>query len=203
VVLRQAPRLAWRGRLALLFLLVLSLAVARGTPVLGSLHKPAYALLWVVGVAQEYHLFDWIDKMNYRVTYRVQAQTADGMVQALDPGTLFPQSLRGTLLQAYLHRVRWMPVPRQHRRALRYSIMTRLAQRFCQRQTLPAPVTVWSTVQRIRPDNASLNQGNEQFLMTFRCVERQAVLCRTFLAYAPAVPCEAPDATPAGPPALN
>src|SRR5262249_8934049 len=76
-----ASRLAWpqppgfnrAGGLALVFLLVLSLAVARGTPVLVILYHPAYAFLWVVGIAQEYHLFDWIDKMNYHVTYRVSA----------------------------------------------------------------------------------------------------------------------------------
>src|SRR5262249_33828295 len=43
MVLRQKPRLERAGWLALAFLLVLSLAVARGTPVLGVLYKPAYA----------------------------------------------------------------------------------------------------------------------------------------------------------------
>ena len=133
---RQAPRLDRLGWLALVFLLVLSLAVARRTPVLDTLYKPAYAFLWVVGIAQEYHLFDWIDKMNYHVTYRVSTQRPDGTIQPLDPSSLFPQSLRAILLQAYLHNVRWMRVPPQHRPALRYSILTRLAQRFCRRQTL-------------------------------------------------------------------
>src|SRR5215470_99458 len=98
LALGQTSRLNRSGGLALVFLLVLSLAVARGTPVLGILYQPAYAFLWVVGIAQEYHLFDWIDKMNYHVTYRVSAQRPDGTTQPLDPVSLFPRSLRATLL---------------------------------------------------------------------------------------------------------
>ena len=190
VVRRQAQRLDRPGWLALVFLLVLTLAVVRRTPVLDTLHKPAYALLWMVGIAQEYHLFDWIDKTNYHVAYRVSAQNPDGTLQPIAPGSLFPQSLRAILLQAYLHNVRWMFVPPRHRPALRYSILTRLAQRFCRRQTRDTAVTAWSRVQRIRPDNAALTQGKEQFLMTFRCVERRAVLCKTVLGDARETDCE-------------
>ena len=189
MVLRQQPRLERAGWLALVFLLVLSLAVARGTPVLGILYQPAYAFLWVVGIAQEYHLFDWIDKMNYHVTYRVSAQRPDGTTQSLDPTGLFPQSLRAILLQAYVYNVRWMRVPSQHRTALKYSILSRLAQRFCREHPLPTSVTAWARVQRIRPDNVALTQGQEQFLMTFRCAEKRAVVCQNFLGYPPEAGC--------------
>ena len=45
----------------------------------------------------------------------------------LDPTSLFPRSVQVTLLRAYLHNVRWTPVPRQHRVALKFSILNRLA----------------------------------------------------------------------------
>src|SRR5262249_29592269 len=203
LVLRQAPHLDRTGWLAVTFLLLLSLAVARRTPVLGLLHQPAYALLWVAGIAQDYHLFDWIDIMNYRVTYRVNTQTPDGTTQSLDATTLFPQSLRATLLQAYLHNVRWMLVPPQHRPALRYSILARLAQRFCRQQGLATPVTAWSSVQRITPSNVALSQGQEQFLMTFRCTDRSAVLCQIFLASPQKTGCTPPEPTQSGNITLN
>jgi len=202
-VLRQAPRLNRTGRLALTFLLILSLAVARRTPVLGLLHQPAYAILWVVGIAQEYHLFDWIDFKNYRARYRVITQNPDGTMRPLEATTLFPQSLRAILLQAYLHNVRWMLVPPQHRPALRHSILARLAQRFCRQQGLATPVTAWSSVQRITPSNVALSQGQEQFLMTFRCIERRAVLCQTFLASPQETGCTPPEPTQSGNITLN
>src|SRR5262249_45131604 len=139
-VLRQAPRLGRTGWLALVFLLVLSLAVARGTPVLGILYQPAYASLWLGGISQDDHPFDWIDNMNYHVTYRVSTPGPHGITQLLDPTSLFPRSLRAMLLQSYVYNVRWMRVPAQHRTTLKYSILSRLAQRFCQRQTLATPV---------------------------------------------------------------
>jgi len=74
-----------------------------------------------------------------------------------------------------------MPVPRQHRVALKFSILNHFAQCFCSRQALTMPVTAWARVQRIRPDNVALTQGAEQILMTFRCAEKHAVFCRTFL----------------------
>jgi hypothetical protein len=197
-VLHQASHLERTGGLALVFLLVLSLAVARGTPVLGILYQPAYAFLWVAGIAQEYHLFDWIDKMNYHVAYRVSTQRTDGTTQLLVPTSLFPRSLRAILLQSYVHNVRWMRVPSQHRPALKYSILSRLAQRFCQRQTLTTPVTAWARVQRIRPDNVALTQGHEQFLMTFQCVAQRAVVCQNFLQYPPQAGCKPPGPTHSG-----
>jgi len=131
--------------------------------------------------------------MNYRVTYRVSTPRPDGTMQSLDPTSLFPQSLRAILLQAYVHNVRWMRVPARHRVALKYSILSRLAQRFCQEQTLTTPVTAWARVQRIRPDNVALTQGQEQFLMTFRCAEKRAAVCQNFLGYPPEAGCEPPE----------
>jgi hypothetical protein len=83
-----------------------------------------------------------------------------------------------------------MRIPGPHRTALKYSILSRFAQRFCRQQTLTTPVTAWARVQRIRPDNVALTQGHEQFLMTFRCAARRAVVCQTFLGSPPEAGCE-------------
>ncbi len=47
----------WGGRLAVVVLICLSLAMMRRLPVVGRVHQPAYALLWMVGIAQDYQLF--------------------------------------------------------------------------------------------------------------------------------------------------
>src|SRR4030095_7647178 len=130
VVLRPTPCLRRPGRLAVILLLVLTLAMMRGLPGIGVVNLPAYALLWVAGIAQDYHLFNWIDRTNYAVTHQVLLQTSDHTSQPIDTTWLFPSSLRSTLLQTYLYDVRWMPLPPQHRPELKQALLQRLAQRF-------------------------------------------------------------------------
>jgi hypothetical protein len=126
-------------------------------------------------------LFDWIDRTNYSIVNHVQTRSATGHVQALPATALFPPSLRHTLLQAYVHKVRWMAVPARRRRALRQNILTRIAGRFCRAHTPPGPVRVLASIQRIRPDNAALTQGRERLVMEFQCRQNEAILCRSLL----------------------
>ena len=177
----RPSRTDWAGRLALVFLLVLTLAMMRRLPVVDVVHKPAYALLWLAGIAQDYQLFNWIDRKNYYAQHHVMLMHRDHTKQPLDATLLFPTSLRAVLLQSYLHDVRWIALPRRHRPALKRSILSRLAQRFCHRHPVSGQVTAWSQIQRIRPTNAALTQGKNRFLMTFTCTEEGALLCRTLV----------------------
>ena len=171
----------WSGRLALIFLVLLTLAMMRRLPVVGEIHKPAYAILWMVGIAQDYQLFNWIDRKNYAVRYRLEMTSSEASPQALAPSMLFPRTLRAVLLQSYLHNVRWIAVPRAYRVSLKRSILTRLAQRFCRLHPLPGRLTAWSRIQRIRPAHIGRTQGRERFVMSFECTESGAVLCRTLM----------------------
>ncbi len=171
----------WAGRLALAFLLLLTLAMMRRLPIVGAVHKPAYTLLWIGGFAQDYQLFNWIDRKNYTIRYRVRATDAGTRQRVLEPSQLFPTSLRAILLQSYLHNVRWIAVPRQHRAALKRSILTRLAQRFCRRSPITDRVTAWSHIRRIHPARAALQRERRRFVMSFQCSEVGPVLCRTLL----------------------
>lgn len=174
----QAKRLDWGGRFAVVFLICLTLAMMRRLPIVGIVHQPAYALLWVVGIAQDYQLFNWIDRKNFSVRYRVQATPSDGRRREFTPSQLFPGSLRATLLQSYLHNIRWIAVPRRYRPVLKQTILQRFANRFCRLHPVPDRVSAWAQVQRVRSDRPGL-QVRQRFLMDFRCLDTGAVLCRT------------------------
>jgi hypothetical protein len=189
IALGQTVRIEPSGWLALAFLLVLSLAMMRRLPWVGEVHKPAYALLWVVGIAQDYQLFNWVDRKNYHAKYDAMIQLADGQPRPLDPDVIFSTSLRATLLQSYLHDVRWIRVPYQYRYVLKQSVLLRIAQRFCRLHHIQGQITVWSTVQRIHPANASLTRGKKRFLMTFACIGEHVELCDTFLKRNPSREC--------------
>jgi hypothetical protein len=174
------PRRDWGGHLALAFLICLTLAMMRRLPVVGVVHQPAYALLWMVGIAQDYQLFNWIDRKNFRVRYRVIATEPDGQRHALPPEQLFPDSLRATLLQSYIQNVRWIAVPRKYRAALKRSILERLAGRFCRLYPLAGYVSAWSAIERVRP-GWKPSRGYRRFLMRFQCADTKAVVLKSML----------------------
>jgi len=156
-------------RLALTVVLLLSLAMLRRVPVVGAVHRPAFALLWGAGLAQDYHLFDWVDGLSFHVEETVSLQHPGGQ-EELRPGTeLYPRSMRHVLLQVYLHGLPWMAFPRTERQALREAIATRTARRYCRRVRAPVVVTLTTTLQRIEPSNPALDRGRRQPVLTFAC----------------------------------
>ena len=176
----QVAHRDWSGRLALALLICLSLAMMRRLPVVGIVHQPAYALLWMVGIAQDYQLFNWIDRKNFTVQYRVIATQPDGQRRTLPAKQLFPDSLRATLLQSYIHNIRWIAVPRVHRADLRRAILQRLANRFCRLHPVAGHVAAWSRVQRVHPGRKAL-RVRQRLLMRFTCAETEAIVLQTRL----------------------
>jgi len=180
VELARAPRADRGGRVAVTLLIVLSIAMTRRLPVAGFLSHPAYAVLWVAGIAQDYQLFNWIDKKNWYGTNQVLSVIHGPRGETINPRTMFPTSLRGVLLQAYLHDIRWIKVPEDDRPALKHSILQHLAQRHCNRVANDS-VMVLADTQRIEPGNEALNHPHRTFLMEFQCHHGQAVLCQTMV----------------------
>lgn len=169
------------GKLALAFLALLAVAMTRRLPVVSLLSHPAYAVLWSIGIAQDYQLFNWIDKKNWRGETRAWSVTTTPSGSRLPADSLFPRSLRGVLLQAYLHDVRWMKVPEEHRPLLKQSILAHAAGRYCRARPADDSIVVGAVTQRIEPTDVALKQRRHIFLMEFQCRTRQAVLCRTFV----------------------
>ena len=135
-----------------------------------ALRQPAQAALWVVGVAQNYRLFNWIDSFNYAVHTEVAIQSPDGNTVG-SSADLVPDSLRGALLTLNLVGKTWLAMPDRYRRSLADGIRLRAEARFCARTAAPEWVHWWADVQRITPDNAALERPRRQNLARFRCDE--------------------------------
>ena len=132
-------------------------------------HNPFYSVLWLAGLAQSYRLFDWIDEMNYHITYDVVERREDGATRRLDDRALFPRSLRSSLLQSYLHDIMWMKVPRPHLAGLQRSLFERYTRRFCRRCPDSGWIEVIAHVQRTTRDNLRLGRTVGLPFLTFRC----------------------------------
>jgi hypothetical protein len=162
-----------RGTKALIktYLVVLTLAMTKGIPGIGATYEPAMATLYWGGVAQEYHLFDWIDRYNWWVKNRVTVTPEGGAVLEVDPSELFPASVRGFIVQSYLLPMRWMRIPRPLTGEMRNSILRKSAERFVRnhRQQLgeKGSVHVTTDVARVNRDNLDLRTTWPITLMIF------------------------------------
>lgn len=137
------------------------------------LHKPIYALLWAAGVAQEYQLFDWIDSRNYFLEYQVVLTDATGARRTVDSAQMFPSSLRGALLQMYLHDLVWFQLPPEYRPAFKQSLLERFPRRFCRDGGTGEDVTARSSMNRIIPGQELDPAAAQQVIFNFRCDSRK------------------------------
>jgi hypothetical protein len=139
-----------------------------GAEGLGPLQKVFFSSLWCIGIAQQYQLFNWIDERNYSIRYRIIEDEGDTRRREIEPGTMFPESTRGVLLQFYLHGLTWMRIEPGRAAELRRSIQTRTARRYCQRFQPRGVLVVYSTVERVVPGGNRV-EGGPARLLRFSC----------------------------------
>jgi hypothetical protein len=155
---------------AVIFLALVMCATARAIRVFGALNQPAYAALWMVGVGQDYRLFNWIERVAFQVRTDVRVTRPDGSAGELPPEAL-PDDFRAQLLRGYAHGIRWLLIPQGRGFELRLSLARRQASWVCRHVTEPGTVVdITSTVHPIRPDNLELAPERRVRVAEFRCV---------------------------------
>ena len=169
----RAPRGHWtRAEIAsVVFLALVVSATARHIRAFGALNEPAYAVLWMVGVGQDYRLFNWIDRVAFDVRTVVRVTHPDGTPGPALPPDALPDGFRARLLRGYAHDMRWLIVPDGRLFDLRLSLARRRASWACRFVQEPGTrVEIVSTVHPIRPDNLKLAPTRRIRLTEFRCV---------------------------------
>ncbi len=134
------------------------------------LHRGVYGVLWAGGLAQSYRLLDWVDSRNYDLDYKVRERKPDGHWAEVDPERLFPNSMRGILLQSYLHGVVWRKFPPSREAELREGLRQRYAARYCRgRPDADLMVEVEVRITRITTGASLLVGEDYRPLMRFTC----------------------------------
>lgn len=149
--------------------------VHRQVGFLGSEHNMLYAPLWIIGIAQSYRLFDWIDDRNFGLRYEATEYAADGAARRIDPREIFPSSLRSVLLGAYLHDVTWGRVPRARAPELKKGLIQRFGERYCRSRANSGPIHVRSTITRLTGSRLMFD-GETDTLMVLRCQDKAVEL---------------------------
>lgn len=134
---------------------------------LRSMQMTFFGTLWIMGIAQQYQLFNWIDDRNYATHYRVVESGRE-----VDADAMFVRSLRGVLLDFYIHDITWMRVPPEMRMELRQSILSRTASRYCRNRNPAGEVEAYSSLERIDP-NGGPGVFDNVLLMKFSCQDRE------------------------------
>jgi len=172
-----AQALTRSGRFAIAFIVVLALATTRRIPIVGALNVPAYGVLWMVGVAQDYRLFNWIDRVNFDVETGIAELDSAGLAIPVTDRVHYPSSFRSKLLLAYLHDIRWLRLPRVYRRHMRSSIAERLATWYCRNNEVHSTVRITSNVYRLVPEGRE--PSSRLVVAEFNCVDGSARVKRT------------------------
>jgi len=142
---------------------------------LKSEHNIFYAPLWLIGIAQSYRLFDWIDDRNFHVRYEITVQRGNGARHSVDPREVFPKNLRAVLLQLYLHDVTWGRVPRNRAAEFKAGLAARFANRFCRVHQSTGSIEVRSQVERTKAAGVIVAE-DARLLMLFACQDGEASL---------------------------
>jgi len=130
---------------------------------LDSMQMTFFGALWIMGIAQQYQLFNWIDNRNYATHYRITVNGSE-----VDPDAMFVRSLRGVLLDFYIHDITWLRIPPERRQELRESILSRTAARYCRNARPVGEVIAYSSFERIDP-NGGPGEFDNFLLMKFTC----------------------------------
>lgn len=139
------------------------------------LHRGVYGVLWAGGLAQSYRLLDWVDSRNFDLEYRVMNRNRDGNRVSVDPDRLFPSSMRGILLQSYLHGVVWRVFPPEAEAELRSGLRQRFAARYCgSRPESNLWVEVEVRIARVTADTVRSEEEPYRPVMRFSCNEGSA-----------------------------
>lgn len=134
------------------------------------LHLAVYGVLWAGGLAQSYRLLDWVDSRNYDLDYKVRERKPDGRWERVDPEGLFPFSMRGILLQSYLHGVVWRKFPPAREAELRAGLRQRFAARYCSgRPDAHLVVDAEVRIERVNAVAPRPERGVYEPLMRFAC----------------------------------
>jgi hypothetical protein len=134
----------------------------------GPVQTAFFGALWVLGLAQQYRLLDWIDERNFHVvtTFRVRSPGApDEHLESAAP--TLPRGMRSSLLLSYVGGVTWMPVPDASRGALRDAIVARIAARHCRLAGGAREVRLVADYERVDPGRSTPRA--EVTLALFRC----------------------------------
>jgi hypothetical protein len=170
-VVKQSPVIKVTSTIALLFVILVCLSTTRKVPILWHVGIPATQALWLIGVSQDYRLFDWVQRVNYHVERKAKVYHSDSLTpQEIDPNKILTQSVRHALIEARIFDVYWLlHIRRDIAETLKKETTDRIARRACQKLDYDGRITLQTILHHVTPDNIALKKKPEIYEMDFYC----------------------------------
>ncbi len=184
----EVVRFNLASRFALIFVILIILSTSRGLPLisdnipaLDNLNWRVTRLFWVIGIGQNYYLFNWIDRLNYHVDTKATFNPSGSLTRALDLGEILPYKVRNTLLMMRYHDINWMfKFDPDHLRRYKEDLNKRMAGKICTKIGEDGTVDIRRYLHHITPENYDLKDRPRIYRTKFECINKKATNIRVF-----------------------
>ena len=170
--LGSIKKLGTASVIAIIFFVLVITSTSRHIPYLKTVGETSTKVLFLTGVMQNYQLFDWISRFNYKIEkeeYFIPAGTDKKI--ALDHTDFLPDAVRYNLFQLRFYGVKWLLVIRgQKHQELKRDIPKRIAANYCRKLGEDGEVLLKTTIHRITEFNYDFNRKPQVVRYKFNCV---------------------------------
>ena len=157
------------------FILVIT-STTRHVPYVKVIADIPTKVLFVAGVMQNYQLFDWINRFNFKVEKEVYFIPAGKNSKIeLNYKDFLPDAVRYNLFQLRFHDVRWLlRIHGIKNQRLKTDIPKRIAAKYCRQIGEDGEVFLTTKIQRITEYNFDFKKKPKVVRNKFNCVNGKA-----------------------------
>lgn len=176
VVPEKIRKMNYSAVFAIIFFLLVITSTTRHIPYVKVIADVPTQILWVGGVMQNYQLFDWINRFNFKIEkeeFFIPAGTSKKV--RLNHKDFLPDSVRYNLFQLRFYDVKWILTVRGNKRQeLKRDIPKRIAANYCRKLGEDGEVRLSTTIHRITEENYDFKIKPKRVRYKFQCVDGKA-----------------------------
>lgn len=163
--------------IAIVFVTLVCLSTLRRIPPFKPIGLFATKVLWLVGISQDYRLFDWIDRTNYHMVQRaIFYPLGSTQPKEIKPTKIIPRSVRYALILARVYDVYWLlHIPPALKPQIEKETRRRIGKRACRVLGSSGRLILETTIHHITPDNVERKKRPRIDVMSFWCLNGKLV----------------------------
>ena len=170
--LRNIKPLIKSQKVVLVFIITLFFSTPTHVPVLKYISYPTRSVLWMTGIAQNYYLFNWVDRLNYYLDQTIKfTNSTTQHSYIIDINDIIPSTTRHIIWQMRLYNIRWLMVlNKEQLNEHRNDIEKKLKTRICKNIGKTGKVEFITYLHEITPENLDFSKKPVIYGYKFDCI---------------------------------